>query len=135
MFILLVVSLLDGGVAVYQYNRVAYATREVARLASVRGSMAHTPWGPDPLTWGHDEEARQAEVQNPQDQKLRADELREALSGLSLHDTTVTVHWPDGNNHWNSHVRVVVSFERRVFIMGRTFAVQMQTSSTAIIAH
>lgn len=94
VFLMLVLGMIDLGIAVQRQQVVSRAARQAARLAIVHGRMAPSGWNGGP--WGTatiDQQANATEV------PIVAGLVNSgALSGLDLTQTRIKVEWLDGTN-------------------------------------
>lgn len=99
--LLILLSMLDLGLAVLQFNSLSEAARGTAREAIVRGEMAP----PERLAWGpatYDGTAA--------DQTEQAAVVRKSLTAFDPADVRVRLEWPDGSNDVDRKVRVTLSY-------------------------
>jgi len=114
--ILLLVGILDTGLALHSNNALAEASREGARFAAVHGSKSGTPFGPS----ANDASLEQA--------------VRKSAIGLNPESLQVSSTWPDSNNNPNSRVTVQLTYTYRpVGLLGAPYVIR--NSSTMIIYH
>src|SRR5687768_12980474 len=102
VFLLIVLGMIDLGVAISRNNALAQAARHGARQAIVHGKMAPAGWNGGP--WGPATVTVSASDAGP-----IASAIRPHLSSLDANTATITVTWPDGNNESDSKVRVTVT--------------------------
>src|SRR3982074_1559161 len=89
---LLLIGIMDIGVAIWSYNVAAEAAREAARQAVVHGSKSGQLYGPA---------ANDANVDKIE---------RQYAIGLTPANVTVRSTWPNGNNKPGSPVTVEVEY-------------------------
>jgi Flp pilus assembly protein TadG len=124
----MVFAMFDLGLAVLRRSIVAHSARQVARQASVHGTMGESrrgQWGPEALSM----------AANADDEIAAA--ARRYMSGLDLEQTTLELEWPDGDSEPESRVRVTVSTRHQPFV-GFVFgsgAWTLSSSTTVQINH
>lgn len=104
VFMLLVLGILDLGLATYRYNTISQAARQGARQAIVHGSLAPpamAAWGPTTYTG------------TAGDGSVYAQAVAPMLVGFVLDDVTIRVEWPDGGNSLQQRVRYTITTEYR----------------------
>lgn len=128
VFILLVLGMLDLGLATYRFNAISEAARQGARHAIVRGSLAApamTAWGPSTYTGTAGDGSVYAQAVSPM------------LAGFILDDVTIRIEWPDGGNSLQQRVRYTVTTEYRpivtAFFSNNSYT--QRAASTMPIAH
>lgn len=128
VFMLLVVGMLDLGLATYRYNTLSQAARQGARQAIVHGSLAPpvmAAWGPATYTG------------TAGDQSVYAQAVAPMLQGFILDDVTLRVEWPDGGNSIQQRVRYSMTTEYRPILTsifsGNSYT--LSAASTMPIAH
>jgi Flp pilus assembly protein TadG len=99
VFLTLALGMIDLGIAVFQNNAVAEASRQGARIASVHGSLASadgsgTVWGPT----AYNSPASSTPNGNSGDAIPSAFRSAGVLAGLNPANVTISVSWPTGNN-------------------------------------
>jgi Flp pilus assembly protein TadG len=100
IFIAIVLGVIEGGRAVWNYNTLAQAAREGARYAVVHGSKSSDPSGPGSTHF------------TSPDQDAMVDEIvRRFASGLDDDNVEVTAEWLDGTNQRGGRVRVTVRYQ------------------------
>lgn len=97
LLLVMVFGMLDLGLLVVRRTLVANAARQLARQASVHGSMSLSPWGPETLECA------------AYDNDPIANTVRSRLGALNMDDTTLRLEWPDGTNEPEGRVRATVS--------------------------
>lgn len=126
--LLILLTMLDLGLAVLSYNSLSAAARRTAREAIVRGEQAppeRTAWGPD----AYDGTAADATEQ--------AGLVRTSLAALDPKDVHVRIDWIDGDNHVDDRVRVTLTY-RYVPLLPLPFAADsydLAAVSTMRITH
>jgi Flp pilus assembly protein TadG len=133
VFLTLALGMIDLGIAVFQNNAVAEASRQGARIASVHGLKAARlgNWGTTSYTGSG----------NASDTIPTAMRNGGALAGLKPANVTIAVSWPDGGNDpdvlTGNRVQVTMSTNWTPIISyvfgGRT--VTLTATSTVLIAH
>ena len=121
VFMLLVLGMLDLGLATYRYNTLSQAARQGARQAIVRGSLAPpamAAWGPVTYTGTAGDGSDYAKAVSPM------------LVGFVLDDVAIRIEWPDGGNSLQQRVRYTVTTEYRP-IMTAFFSSSSYTQSAA----
>ncbi len=93
VFLTLCLGMIDLGIAVFQNNAVAEASRQGARIASVHGSLAPSVWNGGP--WGP---TAYSGAGNSTDAIPTAISGAGALAGLNPANVTISVQWPTGGN-------------------------------------
>jgi hypothetical protein len=129
MFLMLVLGMMDLGIAVYRHHLLSHAARQGVREAIVHGGLADrlVPWGPAPV----------APLLADSSGHPILDSMIPTLQGLNLSEVTVSVDWPEGTNDFNKRVHVTVSTPYRPFftwIFGG-LTIPLQAESTMPIAH
>jgi Flp pilus assembly protein TadG len=131
LFLLIVLGMIDLGVAMFRNNALSQAARQGARKASVQGAFAPPalnggPWGPATVT------VSASDTTNPV-----ASAVRPYLSSFDANTATIKVEWPDGSNDPElSRVKVTVTTAFQpitTYVFGTTF--NLSASSTMLIAH
>lgn len=121
VFMLLVLGIVDLGLATYRYNTLSQAARQGARQAIVRGSLAPpamAAWGPTTHTGTAGDGSVYAQAVSPM------------LVGFALDDVTLRIEWPDGGNSLQQRVRCTVATEYRP-ILTSFFSSSSYTQSAA----
>jgi len=129
--LIIILGMLDLGLAVFQYHVVSEAARQGARLAIVHGQMAPSGWNGG--SWGTTTINKSANTTGTP----IVDEIKPLLVGLDLTQTTIKAEWLDGSNAPENRVRVTVSTTYQpcvTFIFGNT-SINLSASSTMPIAH
>jgi TadE-like protein len=129
--LIIILGMLDLGLAVFQYHVVSEAARQGARLAIVHGQMAPSGWNGG--SWGTTTINQSANTTGTP----IVDEIKPLLVGLDLTQTTIKAEWLDGSNAPENRVRVTVSTTYQpcvTFIFGNT-SINLSASSTMPIAH
>jgi Flp pilus assembly protein TadG len=93
VFLTLCLGMIDLGVAVFQNNVIAEASRQGARIASVHGSLAPSGWNGGP--WGTTAYSGAGDSTDTIPTTIRN---TGALVGLDAANVTISVSWPDGSN-------------------------------------
>lgn len=115
MFLVIVLGILDLGIAVYYYHLLGETARQGARMAIVHGSLSQSPW------------STSASV---------ASALQSWTDGVGLKTATVSADWPNGTNNFGDlvHVQVTMSYQpMTTYVFGKSFA--LDGESTMPIAH
>lgn len=136
-FLLLVVGMLDIGIAVLRFNSISQAARQGARAAIVHGDLAPTGWrggnwGTATLTVTPTDTG---ETSTPAG--ALSDAVRPSLSACPLEETTVTVEWLNGSNRLEQPVRVTVTTIYHpvlTFLFGNP-GIELRASATMPMAH
>ena len=124
--LVLVLGILDLGMATYRYNLLADAARRLAREAIVRGAEASPevqPWGPTEI------------VGTAADNTPPANLIRPLLVGFDLSKVTVNVVWLEGDNTSESRVRVQLEYSHKPLTLLNLGAVNLRATSTMRIVH
>jgi hypothetical protein len=134
LFFVMLFGILELSIAVFRYHAVGHLSRQIARMAIVRGEMAIAApmglgrWGPG--TYG------------PQvlGESSGADPIASTtsryLAGLDPDRTTVQIEWPEGSNRLEMPVRVTVETAYEPFITFLfTSTWTLRGVSTMSIAH
>lgn len=98
--VLVLMALLDLGMAATRYNALAEVSRHIAREAIRHGSLAPDSEG----TWG----ANRIQGSMDMDSEMVAS-ARSKLLFMRADDVTIDVTWPDGGNAPGDRVRVEVT--------------------------
>ena len=93
VFLTLALGMIDLGIAVFQNNAVAEASRQGARIASVHGSLA--PIDGSGSSWGPTAYCGAANSSDTIPTTLRS---AGALAGLNAATVSIAVSWPTGGN-------------------------------------
>lgn len=128
ILLLTLLTMLDLGLAVLNYNTLSAAARRTARQAIVRGEHA----APLRTAWGVTEYAATAD-----DETEQAAAVRAGLVAISPQDVDIRMEWPDGDNRVNDRVRVTLS-HRYVPILPLPFLSEyydLKAVSTMTIVH
>jgi len=126
--LLLLLTMLDFGLAVLQFNTLSAAARRTVREAVVRGEKAapeRPSWGPDEYTGDAADATEQAEF------------VRSSLTVMDPEDVAIHMEWPDGDNRIDSRVRVTLRY-RYEPILPLPFAAEfydLSAVSTRTITH
>lgn len=125
-FAVMMLGMLELGLAVLRQNSLDAAARHVARDAIVRGAMAArgTAWGPASY---RSHAAATAEIPGS---------AREPLIAVDPRDVTVAVDWPDGGNQPEQRVRVRCSYRHETMfplLLGRNL--DLRSECVMRIAH
>jgi Flp pilus assembly protein TadG len=136
IFLTLCLGMIDLGIAVFQNNAVAEASRQGARIASVHGAYAAddgsgTVWGPT-----SDLNAAGSSTTDPIPIAIRN---AGALAGLNPANVLISVSWPTGTNSVanGDTVKVTVSHPWTpviFYVFGNT-SVKLTATSIMPIAH
>jgi len=125
-------GLLDFGLGVFKQQVLTNAARELARQATVHGSMANRKgvWGPTAITTTADSTSDGTEGEI-------AEIARRHLYGFRPEDVIVEVSWPEGNNNpEEDHVLVKMTSIRQSLTMialGSDFNVLRAVSHMEIV--
>jgi Flp pilus assembly protein TadG len=105
VFLMLVLGMLDLGIAVFRYHLLGQAAREGARQAMVHGSLttALTRWGP--TAWSGTADATPGSAGG---HSIVA-AVQPFLVGFDLSQVSIQVNWPSGDNQPGDPVHVTVS--------------------------
>jgi hypothetical protein len=127
ILLVLLLVILDLGLAVARYNILAATARQVAREAIVRGSLAApelTAWGPATYSGTASDGSEIAET------------ARRSLAAIAPADVAVTVRWPDGGNREGDHVDVELRyFHDALPLLGFGEGFDLQARSSMRIVH
>lgn len=132
IFFLIVLGMIDLGIAVSRHNTLSNAARHGSRRAAVHGSKCLSgfrggPWGPTtvgPLA--------ASATTHPV-----LDEVRPMLTGVPTDDARITVEWPDASNEIEKRVRVTITCPYSPFVLS-VFGISpftLKASSTMPVAH
>jgi Flp pilus assembly protein TadG len=135
VFLTLCLGMIDLGIAVFQNNAIAEASRQGARIASVHGAFAAydgsgAVWGPtaDTFTGNSTTDPIAVGIRNSG-----------ALAGLNPANVTIAVSWPTGTNSvaTNDTVQVKVSapWSPIIFYVFGNMSVTLTATSITPIAH
>jgi Flp pilus assembly protein TadG len=100
--LMILLTMLDMGLAVLQNNSLSEAARWTAREAIVRGEKAppeRTAWGPSTYDGTAADQTEQAAV------------VRKSLTAFNPADVHVRLEWPDGGNEIDRKVRVTLTYQ------------------------
>jgi Flp pilus assembly protein TadG len=119
LVLMLLIGIVDLGIAVHAYTSLAEAARAGARHAAVHGSSATDQAGPA---------ANDADVEAV---------VRSYTPGIAASDLTVASSWTDGNNAPGSRVTVRADYD---YSLASTWflgfrSLRLSSSSTMIIIH
>jgi Flp pilus assembly protein TadG len=132
VLLMLILGMIDLGIAVMRYNSISQAAREAARQAMVHGALSPSSWNGGP--WGPAKVSTTASAGSVP----VVGAVRPYLFTVDdLDGTTIQVEWPDGSNEPGKRVRVTVSTPYHpmfTFILGNP-SITLQATSTVIIAH
>lgn len=128
IFLLLVLGILDLGLATYRYNALSEAARQGARQAIVHGALAPprmAAWGPATYTGTADDDSVYAQAVAPM------------LAGFDLSDVDIRIEWPDGGNSFQQRVRYTVTTQYRPILTNffSSSSYTQRAASTMPIAH
>jgi Flp pilus assembly protein TadG len=134
LFLLIVLGMIDLGVAISRNNALSQAARQGARVASIHGAFCKDgpkanwnggPWGPATV------------IVSASDTGPVASAIRPYLSSQDVDTATITVEWPDGNNEperGRVKVEVTTSFQPiTTYVFSKKFT--LTASSTMLISH
>ena len=126
--LLVLLTILDLGLAVCQYNVLAGAAGAVARTAIVHGSAAPPQvdsWGPAQYSATAADSSEIAAAAVP------------FLGPLSPQNVSITVTWPDASNQAGSRVTVQLAYNHQTFsqLVGTWGAIPLQATCTLSIVH
>jgi hypothetical protein len=126
--LLLILGILDLGIAVLQYNSLSAAARLLARTAAIHGSRS----GPELTPWGATAYSALAD-----DSSEIAAAVQPALFSMKPHMVMVQVSWPDGDNQADHRVQVSVRYQHVSLLplAGYGTAWNLSAASTMLIAH
>ena len=128
VLLVIILGIIDLGVAVMRQNSLAEAARRGTRAAIVHGDSYETQqavWGPSPFTGTAADETPQAGA------------VRPALFLMQPADVSFQMEWLDGTNWPDKRVRVTVTYANQPifpFLMPESLTT-LQAVSTARIAH
>jgi Flp pilus assembly protein TadG len=133
LFLTLCLGMIDLGIAVFQNNAVAEASRQGARIASVHGSLAPSGWNGG--AWGSTAWSGAGNSSN-----VIATTISGAgtLAGLNPANVTISLSWPTGNSVQHGDTVVVTVSTNWTPIISYVFGSRTVTlSATSImpIAH
>lgn len=126
VFVTIIFSLFDLGLAVLRQNTLAEAARRLAREAIVHGERAspdRSVWGPSQLSGNAGDGSELATV------------LEQALVTLDPAEVTYDLSWPDSDNRSGDRVSVILQYPHRA-ILPRLFgagALALRSESTMYI--
>jgi hypothetical protein len=129
VFLLMLLCMLDLGLAVLRSNMLSDAARRLAREATVRGEMApprRSAWGPHDFTGTAGDGSPAALAVEP------------FLVAVRPNEVHITIVWPDGGNADNQRVEVVVSYDHHPvlpWLYGATGPLHLRAESTMRIEH
>lgn len=104
VFLILVLGMIDLGLAVFRQQLLSEASRQGIRQAIVHGSLAPSglpgggPWGSETV-----------DVLASSSDHPIVDYIKPFLIGIDLDQTRIKVEWPEGSNEVQKPVRVTVS--------------------------
>lgn len=107
VFLLIIIGLLDLGLAVFRYNTMAAAVRYGARQAIVHGAKAaplRTSWGPNTYS-GPANDASELAIA-----------IQSRLFALDASQVQLTAEWPDGDNEPDHRVRITLRYQQRAIV-------------------
>jgi len=119
-------GMLDFGIAVYRYNMLSEASRQLARQGIVHGKMANQLG-----SWG-----ASAYNGSGADGSPIATAVRKYLVGVNPADVIIEVRWPQGSNDVDRTLHVTLKTTYRpllIWIFNQTFT--LQADSEMQIAH
>lgn len=126
-FLILVVGILDLGLAVYRYNLLGEAARHLVRQATIHGEEA----APEVEAWGPGEFTGTAD-----DGSAQADAIRPMMAGIDLENVTISISWPDGDHREGDRVRVELAYTYLpVTPLLGDWSVDLRAVSTMSIVH
>jgi Flp pilus assembly protein TadG len=132
IFLLLVLGMLDLGIAVFQHHALCQAARQGARRAVVHGELASRLG-----SWGPPGQASSTQGMADVDFHEIASVIRPFLTGFDPSSVSVAADWIDGNNRLGSRVQVSVTVDRP-FLIPRMLgfeSITLEGKSTMQIAH
>lgn len=124
VWLLVVFTALDLGLAVFRNNTLSESARRLARQAIVHGSQSSpeaTPWGPEDYTG------------------TAADETEIAAAALSMlatmepENVSIEVQWPDGGNDPDQRIHVSLTYEHQLLIPFARFGGPMQLRGDCVM--
>ena len=129
LFLTLLLGTVDLGYGVFRYHVLTHSARQIARQATVRGSLADRlgTWGPQGVSARASGEHEIAQYIAP------------SLVGWQLSDVDIQVDWIDGGNEAEQghrvRVRLTASYQPMMtFLLGRT-TIDLTATSVMRIAH
>jgi Flp pilus assembly protein TadG len=135
LFITIILSMIDLGVAVLRYNLLSEAARQGARQAIVHGNLAPSNWngGPWSPKSGYPG-VNPYKVSASSSSDAIASGIRAYLPTIDPSKVNITVQWPDGDILLNQRVQVTLTYTYQPMT---TFFVPitLTATSTMPIAH
>ncbi|MBI1346363.1 hypothetical protein GC163_08735 [bacterium] len=127
-FLMLILGMLDFGLAVLNRNNLEMAACRLARSAIVHGensAAVFNPWGPDSFTGVANDGSEAAQVVSP------------VLAIMPKDDVQIHLDWPDGSNAVGQRVRVTMSYDHQPLFAGLfgTSTWNLRAVSTMRIQH
>lgn len=128
LFLFVILSMLDLGLAVTRYNSLAYASRELARSTAQHGSLASkilTMCGPQPLST------------TAADSSSFVVDIRKFLTAMPPAEVNVNMSWPDNDNSPGDRVQVELSYthESLVPLLMPWGPLQLESTTTAAVVN
>jgi Flp pilus assembly protein TadG len=134
VFLTLTLGMIDLGIAVFQNNAVAEASRQGARIASVHGSLAPSGWNGG--VWGPTAWSGAGNSSNVIATTISG---AGALAGLNAANVTISVSWPTGTNSVQKgdtvEVTVSTNWSPVLFYVFGNKTVTLTATSIMPIAH
>jgi TadE-like protein len=125
-FLILVLGMLDIGIAVVREQILSQAARQGARAAIVHGSRSFSPWGPS-----------QYGPASASSADAKAQVIANYLAGIDPSTVNVTYQWLDGSNLVEARVQVTLTAAWTPIVQSffGNNSVTLSASSTMPIAH
>jgi Flp pilus assembly protein TadG len=136
LFLILTLGMIDLGIAVFQNNAVAEASRQGARICSVHGAYAADDSTYPTGVWGPTAYSGAGNASDPIPTAMSA---AGALAGLKAANVTIAVQWPTGTNSVANgdtvQVTVSTNWTPVIFYVFGNKTVTLTATSITPIAH
>jgi Flp pilus assembly protein TadG len=129
LLLTVLLSTVDLGYGIFRHHILAQATRQMARRATVRGSLADRlgSWGPETVSILASDDLDMAR------------QIAPSLVGWELADVTIQVDWIDGGNDAEKghrvRVRLSAPYEPMMALVLGSQTITLSATSTMRIAH
>ncbi|MDB5308375.1 MAG: TadE family protein [Gemmataceae bacterium] len=123
--LILIIGIMDIGLAVWSYNNISEAVREGGRYAQIHGSKY--------AAWAATQPAGTTPASGPAANDANVDKVVRSYSFVSQSNLTVTSSWPNGDNHPNSPVTIDATYTYSPTLIFGLGTLTLKTSSTMYI--
>lgn len=126
--LLLILGIMDLGIAVWSYSNITQAAREGGRYAQVHGSQYAAGVAGQPSSAGPVTPASGPTANDP-----NVDQVVRRYAYVHQNNLTVQSSWPNGDNNPNSPVTVQATYSYSPLLFLKLGTLTMRTQTTMII--